>query len=174
MSHVTNNRDRAAHKNRSFERVVMDQGYYTDPVRRNAGSESAAISRGVKSSTKNSSSSSGKYNQTIPGDGLHRQNNNLEWSDPGSLAASSVNYCNVYINTSNSSTASASIDLSMDDNILLPYLSIAALPSKSSTRYFCSVCGYFGTYTCTRCGCRFCCTKCLLSHKETRCLKFSY
>ena len=183
--HPSNIRHRAAHKNRSFERVVMDQGYYTDPVRR---SESAAISRGVKgmenrnsAGTKNSSgssssssSSSSKYNQTVPGDGLHRQNNNLEWSGPGSISASTVNYCNVYINTSNSSIGSASIESGVDDNTLLPYLSIAALPSKTSTRYFCSVCGYFGTYTCTRCGCRFCCTKCLLSHKETRCLKFSY
>jgi hypothetical protein len=53
------------------------------------------------------------------------------------------------------------------------YVSAAAGPSKRPQRQFCSVCGYFGIYTCTRCGMRFCSTRCNNHHKETRCLKFS-
>jgi HIT zinc finger len=153
VCNITNIRYRAVHKNRSFERVVMDQGYYTDPMRRSVGGVKGVESRtsiGNKNSSGNSSSSS------------------------SSLSTSTMNYCNIYINTSSSGSARASLESGTDDTALLPYLSIAALPSKSATRYFCSVCGFFGTYTCTRCGCRFCCTKCLASHKETRCLKFSY
>ncbi|CAN0403427.1 unnamed protein product, partial [Scytosiphon promiscuus] len=52
-------------------------------------------------------------------------------------------------------------------------LSIEAPVSKQPPRAFCSVCGYLGLYTCTRCGSRFCCSKCSEQHKETRCLKFS-
>jgi hypothetical protein len=35
------------------------------------------------------------------------------------------------------------------------------------------VCGTWGHYTCTRCGQRYCCSKCLSTHKETRCLKMA-
>ncbi|CAM9574625.1 unnamed protein product [Ascophyllum nodosum] len=52
-------------------------------------------------------------------------------------------------------------------------LSIEAPKSKLPTRAFCSVCGYHGLYTCTRCGSRFCSSKCSEQHKETRCLKFA-
>jgi HIT zinc finger len=157
-----------------------------DTARRSVGGVKGVEGRtsiGYKSSSGNSSSSSSsssKFNQPGAGDRFHAQHDpdgssSLEWSGSGSLSASTMNYCNIYINTSSSSgSASASLESGMDDTALLPYLSIAALPSKSATRHFCSVCGYFGTYTCTRCGCRFCCTKCLASHKETRCLKFSY
>jgi hypothetical protein len=54
------------------------------------------------------------------------------------------------------------------------YFTIAAKRSKlPSKRPFCSVCGYLGDYTCTRCGARFCSVRCNESHKETRCLKMS-
>lgn len=53
------------------------------------------------------------------------------------------------------------------------YVSVAASPSIRPPRKFCSVCGYWGTYSCTRCGMRFCSLKCNNNHKETRCLKFS-
>jgi zinc finger HIT domain-containing protein 1 len=34
------------------------------------------------------------------------------------------------------------------------------------------VCGLPSNYTCTSCGTRYCCLKCLSTHQETRCLKF--
>ncbi|CAN0363103.1 unnamed protein product [Pylaiella littoralis] len=52
-------------------------------------------------------------------------------------------------------------------------LTIEAPMSKQPPRAFCSVCGYHGLYTCTRCGSRFCSSKCSEQHKETRCLKFA-
>lgn len=54
------------------------------------------------------------------------------------------------------------------------YHTIAAKPSVFPARQcFCSVCGYRGSYSCTRCGSKFCSIKCNESHKETRCFKFS-
>lgn len=50
---------------------------------------------------------------------------------------------------------------------------VADPPSNRAKRPFCSVCGYYGVYTCTRCGSRFCSIRCNESHKETRCMKFS-
>jgi len=38
---------------------------------------------------------------------------------------------------------------------------------------FCSVCGFFSAYTCTQCGMRFCNQKCLATHKDTRCHKWT-
>ena len=55
----------------------------------------------------------------------------------------------------------------------IAYDAVAAGPSARSKRHFCSVCGYIGSYTCTRCGSRFCSVRCNNNHKETRCLKFS-
>jgi len=37
-------------------------------------------------------------------------------------------------------------------------------------RPLCSVCGFKGLYSCTRCGSRVCSSKCTAQHKETRCL----
>ncbi|KAG9132318.1 hypothetical protein Leryth_012984 [Lithospermum erythrorhizon] len=45
-------------------------------------------------------------------------------------------------------------------------------PSSISRRSFCTVCGFIATYTCVRCGMRFCSTKCQTIHNDTRCLKF--
>jgi zinc finger HIT domain-containing protein 1 len=53
------------------------------------------------------------------------------------------------------------------------YASIEAPPSAIPGRKFCSVCGFSGKYSCTRCGMRYCSIRCNNSHKETRCLKFS-
>ena len=55
----------------------------------------------------------------------------------------------------------------------IPYDVVAAGASVLPRRHFCSVCGFVGTYTCTRCGSRFCSVRCNNNHKETRCLKFS-
>lgn len=40
-------------------------------------------------------------------------------------------------------------------------------------RHFCAVCGYFSQYTCTSCGTRYCSVKCLGTHLDTRCLKWT-
>jgi len=51
--------------------------------------------------------------------------------------------------------------------------SVEAPASSRPARKFCSVCGLQGIYSCTRCGLRYCSSRCLAHHKETRCLKFS-
>ncbi|KAL1923909.1 uncharacterized protein VTP21DRAFT_6944 [Calcarisporiella thermophila] len=51
------------------------------------------------------------------------------------------------------------------------YLTADAAPSMYPPRRFCSVCGYIGNYSCTRCGMRYCTLKCLATHEETRCMK---
>eukprot|EP01097_Dermamoeba_algensis_P004900 TRINITY_DN3141_c0_g1_i2.p1 TRINITY_DN3141_c0_g1~~TRINITY_DN3141_c0_g1_i2.p1 ORF type:complete len:182 (-),score=23.80 TRINITY_DN3141_c0_g1_i2:65-610(-) len=53
-----------------------------------------------------------------------------------------------------------------------PYSTVAVGPSSIPARKFCSVCGYFGSYTCVICSARFCSISCQAAHKETRCLKF--
>ena len=53
------------------------------------------------------------------------------------------------------------------------YLSVAAKPSKTPRRFFCSVCGYNSKYQCARCGLRYCTMRCGETHKETRCIKFA-
>ncbi|XP_030194149.1 zinc finger HIT domain-containing protein 1 isoform X1 [Gadus morhua] len=53
------------------------------------------------------------------------------------------------------------------------YLSAAAPPSSLPPRSFCSACGFPSHYTCSSCGGRYCCTRCLLTHRETRCLKWT-
>ncbi|XP_035761541.1 zinc finger HIT domain-containing protein 1 [Neolamprologus brichardi] len=53
------------------------------------------------------------------------------------------------------------------------YLSAASPPSLLPARHFCCVCGFPSHYTCTTCGGRYCSTKCLCTHRETRCLKWT-
>ncbi|XP_074580567.1 SWR1 complex subunit 6 [Curcuma longa] len=45
-------------------------------------------------------------------------------------------------------------------------------PSIRSRRHFCTVCGDAASYTCVRCGVRFCSCRCQVIHNDTRCLKF--
>ena len=40
-------------------------------------------------------------------------------------------------------------------------------------RHFCCVCGFQAPYTCITCGMRYCCSSCLKTHKDTRCLKWT-
>lgn len=69
------------------------------------------------------------------------------------------------------STGSMAYTDSVDE---VNYYTIAARPSAFPARQcFCSVCGFIGHYSCTRCGSKFCSIKCNESHKETRCFKFS-
>eukprot|EP00697_Spironema_sp_BW2_P017844 gnl/Spiro4/9661_TR5127_c0_g1_i1.p2 gnl/Spiro4/9661_TR5127_c0_g1~~gnl/Spiro4/9661_TR5127_c0_g1_i1.p2 ORF type:complete len:153 (-),score=43.91 gnl/Spiro4/9661_TR5127_c0_g1_i1:133-591(-) len=51
------------------------------------------------------------------------------------------------------------------------YTAAAVPPSAQPPRAFCSVCGYWGTYTCIACGWRFCSQRCQKAHNDTRCLK---
>ncbi|XP_062521544.1 zinc finger HIT domain-containing protein 1-like [Corticium candelabrum] len=53
------------------------------------------------------------------------------------------------------------------------YLTIAAPPSKFPERKFCAVCGFPSAYTCVACGARYCSVRCLGTHKDTRCLKWT-
>eukprot|EP00906_Rhabdomonas_costata_P007004 RCo010124 len=54
----------------------------------------------------------------------------------------------------------------------LPFCTnITVGPSRLPPRKFCSICGFFGPYTCTKCGSRFCCLRCKAIHDEQRCMK---
>uniref|UniRef100_A0A1A7X6H7 Zinc finger, HIT-type containing 1 n=1 Tax=Iconisemion striatum TaxID=60296 RepID=A0A1A7X6H7_9TELE len=53
------------------------------------------------------------------------------------------------------------------------YLLAVAPPSLLPPRHFCCVCGFPSHYTCTTCGGRYCSSKCLTTHRETRCLKWT-
>ncbi|RZB40923.1 zf-HIT domain containing protein [Asbolus verrucosus] len=53
------------------------------------------------------------------------------------------------------------------------YIDIAAEESKLPPRHFCAVCGFFGHYSCVSCGMRYCSIKCMETHMDTRCLKWT-
>ncbi|XP_067043365.1 zinc finger HIT domain-containing protein 1-like isoform X1 [Acropora muricata] len=54
------------------------------------------------------------------------------------------------------------------------YSSANVPPSKFPERHFCSVFSTFpSNYTCVSCGARYCCVKCLGTHQDTRCLKWT-
>ncbi|KAF9200299.1 Zinc finger HIT domain-containing protein 1 [Haplosporangium sp. Z 27] len=53
------------------------------------------------------------------------------------------------------------------------YLTVAMGPSRYPDRQFCSVCGWKGVYRCSRCGMRYCDLRCLKTHEDTRCMKFT-
>lgn len=53
------------------------------------------------------------------------------------------------------------------------YVSAQIPPSKFPERRFCAVCGFSCSYTCLSCGARYCSVKCLGTHQDTRCLKWT-
>ena len=53
------------------------------------------------------------------------------------------------------------------------YLSACVPPSNNPARHFCAVCGFPSPYTCVTCGSRYCSVKCLGTHQDTRCLKWT-
>jgi len=53
------------------------------------------------------------------------------------------------------------------------YFTVTAPPSPYPERRFCAVCGFPSNYTCNMCGARYCCVKCLGTHQDTRCLKWT-
>lgn len=153
----------------------MDIGYSAVQSKNQGSSSSsgsrtqgARISAGSRSSASFniSSRSSSSYN----GHTVVDLSNRMEVEDGmEGLSSQHSAYSSFY-----SAHSSSAGEPSRDDEDPPTYISVAALPSTRPTRAFCSVCGYTGQYTCTRCGCRFCSSKCLASHRETRCLKFSY
>jgi hypothetical protein len=52
------------------------------------------------------------------------------------------------------------------------YRTAVSTPSPLPPRKICSVCGFSGAYTCSRCGSRFCGIHCQDVHKETKCVRF--
>lgn len=53
------------------------------------------------------------------------------------------------------------------------YSSALAPQPNKPPRHFCAVCGNFSKYNCTACGTRYCCLRCLSTHQDTRCLKWT-
>lgn len=53
------------------------------------------------------------------------------------------------------------------------YCSAKVGTSPLPDRHFCAVCGFPSNYTCTSCGTRYCCIRCLGTHTDTRCLKWT-
>lgn len=60
-----------------------------------------------------------------------------------------------------------------DLNNRVSYLDVAAEDSNLPLRHFCAVCGFLSKYVCLSCGTRFCSIKCMDTHFDTRCLKWS-
>ncbi|NXX13682.1 ZNHI1 protein, partial [Podargus strigoides] len=48
------------------------------------------------------------------------------------------------------------------------YVSACAAPSRLPQRHFCAVCGFPSPYTCVTCGARYCSSRCLGTHQDTR------
>uniref|UniRef100_A0A1L8DD75 Putative zinc finger hit domain-containing protein 1 n=1 Tax=Nyssomyia neivai TaxID=330878 RepID=A0A1L8DD75_9DIPT len=69
------------------------------------------------------------------------------------------------------------VQLLEEDKALRPdppnYGSAQVPPSRFPDRHFCAVCGFPSNYTCTSCGTRYCCVRCLGTHQDTRCLKWT-
>ncbi|XP_069739148.1 zinc finger HIT domain-containing protein 1 [Phaenicophaeus curvirostris] len=53
------------------------------------------------------------------------------------------------------------------------YVTACAAPSRLPPRHFCAVCGFPCGYACAACGARFCSPRCLGTHHDTRCLKWT-
>lgn len=64
-------------------------------------------------------------------------------------------------------------DAKSDDGPVATYASAKVPPSALPDRHFCAVCGFLSSYTCTSCGARYCCIRCLGTHRDTRCLKWT-
>ncbi|XP_064615352.1 zinc finger HIT domain-containing protein 1-like [Liolophura sinensis] len=53
------------------------------------------------------------------------------------------------------------------------YMSACTPQSPFPERHFCAVCGFPSNYTCVQCGTRYCSVRCLGTHRDTRCLKWT-
>jgi zinc finger HIT domain-containing protein 1 len=66
----------------------------------------------------------------------------------------------------------ADIEASLSSNVPTYLRAAVGPPSSHARRHFCSVCGYLASYTCTKCGTRFCSCRCKVVHDDTKCQKF--
>ena len=55
----------------------------------------------------------------------------------------------------------------------MSYADIAAPKSDYPPQYFCAVCGFYSNYMCVACGARICNVRCMDTHYDTRCLKWT-
>lgn len=53
------------------------------------------------------------------------------------------------------------------------YLTAQVGESKIPPRRLCAVCGFPCSYSCSTCGTRYCSLRCLETHEDTRCLKWT-
>lgn len=53
------------------------------------------------------------------------------------------------------------------------YLTAQVPESVKPPRLLCAVCGFPSPYTCVTCGTRYCSLRCLETHQDTRCLKWT-
>jgi len=60
-----------------------------------------------------------------------------------------------------------------DEGAAVGYLSAQVPDSNIPARKLCAVCGFPSLYTCSTCGTRYCCLRCLETHQDTRCLKWT-
>ncbi|XP_060534444.1 zinc finger HIT domain-containing protein 1 [Cylas formicarius] len=58
-------------------------------------------------------------------------------------------------------------------NSRVSYMDIQCEESSLPARRFCAVCGFFGQYNCLSCGTRYCSIRCMDTHMDTRCLKWT-
>ncbi|CAO3692387.1 unnamed protein product [Rhizopus stolonifer] len=61
----------------------------------------------------------------------------------------------------------------LEESSTTGYQTCLVSPSIYPPRKFCSVCGYPSNYKCLKCGMKYCSAKCLGTHSETRCLKWT-
>lgn len=60
-----------------------------------------------------------------------------------------------------------------EENNRMSYADIAAEDSQFPPLSFCAVCGFYSNYICVSCGTKLCNNKCLETHYDTRCLKWT-
>jgi len=53
------------------------------------------------------------------------------------------------------------------------YLAAQVPPSLKAPKSLCAICGFTSNYNCSVCGTRYCCIRCLETHQDTRCLKWT-
>lgn len=60
-----------------------------------------------------------------------------------------------------------------EENDTYSYMDIVTDKSEFPVLYFCAVCGFYSKYICVACGARYCGIRCLETHQDTRCLKWT-
>lgn len=105
----------------------------------------------------------GSINGTIAGDA------SIPSSNGQSPSSESSNGCDAEPVEKRKKRTLDGMDKKADKPEQLVYRTLLRLPA----RHFCCVCGFRAPYTCVVCGMRYCCSTCLGTHKDTRCLKWT-